>query len=137
MFILPLDSAGALGCISVSLVYEVIRILAAFYLSKPSDELRLLKIQKAETTLEVASIKSVNLEFVRHSLLTRKVIKIEKMIETITADHAPKALKVKNYLRIFRVSLFRVKFEIDYDNRDVLFKGRVETMLVLRLRSRL
>lgn len=51
----------------------------------------------------MVSIKSVNLEFVRHSLLTRKVIKIEKRIETIESDHAPKVLKIKKNFRISRV----------------------------------
>ena len=59
---------------------------------------------QVETALEVASIKSVNLEFVRHSLLTRKVIKIEKRIEVIQSEYAPKAIKVKNFFRICRVS---------------------------------
>ena len=58
---------------------------------------------QVETALEVASIKSVNLEFVRHSLLTRKAIKIEKRIETIQFEHAPKAIKIKNFFRICRV----------------------------------
>ena len=136
MFILPLSQAGALVCVSISFIYEVIRIFAAYTLSRPSDELRVLKIQKVlrrhwfielsvsrdlfffklifiivlcritnqvETALEVASIKSVNLEFVRHSLLTRKAIKIEKRIETIQFEHAPKAIKIKNFFRICRV----------------------------------
>jgi hypothetical protein len=54
--------------------------------------------------IEIASIKSVNLDFVKHSLLTRKVIKIEKKIETFQSQHAPKVTKVKNFFRVFRVS---------------------------------
>ena len=46
MFILPLSQAGALVCVSISFLYEVIRIFAAYTLSRPSDELRVLKIQK-------------------------------------------------------------------------------------------
>mmetsp|Transcript_11847 Transcript_11847/g.11496 ORF Transcript_11847/g.11496 Transcript_11847/m.11496 type:complete len:172 (+) Transcript_11847:138-653(+) len=106
MFLLPLDFSTAFICLGISFLFEFIRIFIAFFLSKPSDELRQLKIQKGETALEVVSIKSVNLEFVRHSLLTRKVIKIEKRIETIEMDHAPKVLAIKKNFRIFRVIFY-------------------------------
>lgn len=54
--------------------------------------------------VEILSI-SVNQELVKHSLLTRKIIKTDKDIETIQSEYAPKATKVKNFFRICRVSL--------------------------------
>lgn len=53
--------------------------------------------------IEILSI-SVNQELVKHSLLTRKIIKVDKDIETIQSEYAPKATKVKNFFRICRVS---------------------------------
>ena len=66
----------------------------------------IIVIIQADTALEICSIKHVNLEFVRHSLLTRKIIKIEKRIETFQSELAPKALRVKKILRSCRVSNF-------------------------------
>lgn len=60
---------------------------------------------QAEASIELAGIKSIHVEFVRHSLLSRKIIKIEKRIETIQAEYKPKALRVKNVFRILRVSI--------------------------------
>lgn len=46
----------------------------------------------------------MQLEFVRHSLLTRKEIKIGQKIETLEAQYMPRYLLVKKYARIVRVS---------------------------------
>ena len=73
-------------------------------MARPSKEIEVLQNQKIEAAQELALIKSVQLELVRHSLLTRKVIKIDKQIETIQSKHAPKQRSVKNVLRIIRVS---------------------------------
>ena len=45
-------------------------------MARPSDEARKLEITIAETQLELSQIKSVQVEFVRHSLLSRKIIKV-------------------------------------------------------------
>lgn len=74
-------------------------------IGKPPNLIRKLNIEKIEALKEVAGIKSVQLELVRHSLLTRKVIKIEKQIEKLQNDQAPKILKIKNIARCLRVSL--------------------------------
>jgi hypothetical protein len=65
---------------------------------------------QAEMAVEILSI-SVNQELVKHSLLTRKIIKADKDIETIQSEYAPKATKVKNFFRICRVSLCSLFFK--------------------------
>jgi hypothetical protein len=60
--------------------------------------------EKLQAQKEVAQIKSVQLELVKHSLLTRKVIKLEKEIEKLQQSVQPTSLKVKYYSRIIRVS---------------------------------
>lgn len=64
-----------------------------------------LELEKYETQAELATIKSVQLEFVKHSLLTRKLIKTEKQLESIQSLYLPKLLKVRRYMRILRVKL--------------------------------
>lgn len=53
--------------------------------------------------MELAKIKSVQLEFVKHSLLSRKVISIEKKIENIQVLYSPRLLRVKKIFRVLRV----------------------------------
>lgn len=85
------------------LATQILSLISAYQFGKPPDKLRQLLEQKAETNLELADIKSVNLEFVKHSKLSRKVIKIEKEIETIQLTSAPRIKKVKYVSRVFRV----------------------------------
>ena len=103
MFILPLNTNDAVICAGIAFVFEAVRILLAYLLARPSDEIRQLNQQKAEASAELATIKSVHVEFVRHSLLSRKVIKLEKRIETIQMDYAPKAQRAKGIFRTIRV----------------------------------
>ena len=65
-----------------------------------------MEVEKYEAQAELSTIKSVQLEFVRHSLLTRKVIKAEKQLELIQSQYLPKVQKVRRYLRIIRVNIF-------------------------------
>ena len=46
MFILPLDSHQAVVCSGISFVFELLRILLAYLLARPSGEIRQLSMQK-------------------------------------------------------------------------------------------
>jgi hypothetical protein len=59
MFILPVDSTCSLLCVAISFVYESFRILAAYFATRPSDELRLLKIQKVFLLAIILLLKSL------------------------------------------------------------------------------
>lgn len=78
----------------------------AFFFAQPSAEAKKLEVEKYEVQAELSTIKSVQLEFVRHSLLTRKVIKAEKQLELIQSQYLPKVQRVRRYLRIIRVRKF-------------------------------
>jgi cytoplasmic iron level regulating protein YaaA (DUF328/UPF0246 family) len=78
-------------------------MIMAYILARPSTEIINLESDKYEAQLDVAKIKSVQLEFVKHSLLTRKVISIEKKIEQLQALYMPRLLKVRKVFRIIRV----------------------------------
>ena len=56
---------------------------------------------------EIAKIKSIQLEFVKHSLLTRKNIKIEKEVEVLKEEQLPKSHRVKYVLQGIRVRLLQ------------------------------
>lgn len=78
-------------------------LYAAFMLSRPSPEIKKLQIERTEANIELAGIKSIQLELVRHSLLTRKIIKYDKQIEKLQGEYMPKLKKVRNASRIVRV----------------------------------
>jgi len=85
------------------LLVEMIRILIASVLNKPSSEQALLQRQREDANAELASIKSVQLELVRHSKLTRKIIKMDKQIEDLQAGNAPKFQRARRVGRISKV----------------------------------
>lgn len=93
--------------------------MSAFFLAQPSAEAKKLELEKYEAQAELSTIKSVQLEFVRHSLLTRKVIKAEKQLELIQSQYLPKVQKVRRYLRIIRVISF---IPIYFVSIDVLIR---------------
>lgn len=46
MFILPLNSNVTLVCSAIASVYEILRIVIAYILARPSDEIKKLTIEK-------------------------------------------------------------------------------------------
>ena len=66
-----------------------------------------MEIKILETKIELSRIKSVQLELVKHSKLSRALIKYEKDLEAIQSQYAPKALQVKKIFRIIRVRWLR------------------------------
>lgn len=80
-------------------------VVLAYILARPSSEANNLEVKILETKIELSRIKSVQLELVKHSKLSRSLIKYEKELETIQAQYAPKALQVKKIFRIIRVGV--------------------------------
>jgi hypothetical protein len=78
--------------------------MAAYIVARPSDKLRKLEAEKFETSLELAAIKSIQVDLVRHSKLKRKAINLEKEIDKLQAETAPRHKKVKQLFRTVRVS---------------------------------
>lgn len=74
------------------------------YIKKPPSELKQLNDDLYNTKLDVMGIKSIQLELVKHSKLTRRVIKLEKQIETITEAQIPIVDKWMYILNVARVS---------------------------------
>jgi hypothetical protein len=103
MILLILNSVTLSKCFLIALIFEIFRVLTALLLARPSSKVTLLTSEKLTTQIELSTIKSVQLELVKHSKLTRKLIKIDKELETVQAQYIPKAKKVKKLLRIFRV----------------------------------
>lgn len=104
MIVIPVDIELFVQCAVAALVFETLRMLIAFGLARPSSEVTKLELERQDAVLEVGQIKSVQLEFVKHAKLSRKVIAIEKKIETLQAQYFPRLLKVRKVFRILRVS---------------------------------
>lgn len=68
-------------------------------MARPSSEIKKLLEEKALANLEIAGIKSLQLELVKHSLLTRKVIKIEKRVEKLQDETKGRFKRVKSISR--------------------------------------
>jgi hypothetical protein len=101
--IIPANQMFALQTTLLIMIFELLRIFFAYILCKPPNQIAKLQAEKFELQQELATIKSVNLEFVRHSLLSRKVIKIEKSIEGVKESQAPKIMRVKGFFRVLRM----------------------------------
>lgn len=67
-----------------------------------SSKVNQLEKEKLEIQFELAQIKSIQLELVRHSKLERKMIKIDKEIEGLKANQIPKEKKFKSSVNIAR-----------------------------------
>lgn len=103
MIVIPVDIEALVQCAILAVIFEALRMGIAFFLARPSNEILKLESDKFDAQAEVAKIKSVQLEFVKHSLLTRKVISIEKKIEGLQALYYPRLLFVRKVCRIVRV----------------------------------
>lgn len=77
---------------------------AGYLIAGPSSKINELEKEKILVQIELRAIKSVQLELVKNSKLERKVIKIDKEIETLNAQQEPKVEKTRKVLRILRVS---------------------------------
>ncbi len=97
--------AGLMSTIVASAFLCLISLLSAYLFGRPSQKLYILQNQKFEASKELSQIKSVQLEFVKHSKLTRQVIKFEKEIEALQLTHGPRFKRVKNTFRIVRVRM--------------------------------
>lgn len=102
MILIPIDVEGILQTVWVAFFVEAARILIGYVLARPSSETKKLEAEKVEVQIALAKIKSVQLEFVEHSLLSRKVIKIDKQLSAICEAYIPKAQRAKKIMRIFR-----------------------------------
>ena len=68
--------------LTLSLVLEIIREYFEYLVNNPSeDHKKMMEIRQNKLT-EIKQIKSVQQEFVQHSLLSRRLIKIEKELES-------------------------------------------------------
>lgn len=106
MKVVPVDIELFVQCAFAALAFEVLRMIIAYVLARPSSKVIQLECDKYDAMAEVGKIRSVQLEFVKHSKLTRKVIALEKEIETLQAQYFPRLLKVRKVFRVLRVSSF-------------------------------
>ncbi len=76
---------------------------AGYFFGTPSEEIRVLNETKAQISKEVSEIRSIHLDLVNHSKLTRKIIKIDKQIAALKEAHVPRFQKVRKIGRVVRV----------------------------------
>ena len=106
MIIVPLEEQWFIAALCFVLAFELLRILVAYLLAADPSELRSAREERLALQAELATIKSVQLEFVRHSLLSRKVIKLEKQIDEISERQGPLRTRVQRTLQLLRLCLY-------------------------------
>ncbi len=104
MLLYPHDVKLLGFCVVIPALFEVVRIIIGYFVAAPPARVKELEQQKVEAKFNLASIKSVQVELVRHSKLQREIIKIEKELETLQANQQPLADKLKKIMHIARVS---------------------------------
>lgn len=105
MLLYPHDIKLIGMCVVIPTIFEVLRLIIAYFVAAPPKKVKELEQQRMEAKIKIASIKSVQVELVRHSKLQREVIKIDKELETLQANQQPKFDKLKKIMHIARVSL--------------------------------
>jgi hypothetical protein len=78
MFLIVQSTSLLITCLGVALCYAAIYVMVQLFLCRPSSALAALILTQQDTKRELASIKSVQQDFVRHSRLNRKVIQLDK-----------------------------------------------------------
>lgn len=104
--VIPTNTELLITVVAFTGVFEFLRIIIAYLLASPSSEIGKLEAKLLETQLDVSKIKSVQLEFVKHSKLSRELIKLEKQIETIKDKDAPKAKQVAYIFQMIRIAAY-------------------------------
>lgn len=62
-----------------------------------------------EAIVKRNAIKSVQIQLVEHSLISRRIIKLEKEIEKLKDGQIPRERSARFYFRMIRVSLFHLQ----------------------------
>ena len=75
------------------------------FVKRPPAELTTATAELNATRIELCEVKSIQLQFVKHSKLSRKAIKLEKQVEDIKLAQVPKLIRLRNILWIIRVSV--------------------------------
>jgi len=93
-----------------------------WYLNLPPSELKAAELELRETRLALCKVKSIQVEFVKHSKLSRKALKIEKDIEKMKESKVPQIARVKNMLGYVKiVSFCIVGVLISQHQKEVIF----------------
>lgn len=125
MIIVAVNPKATLFIVAICLLLEIFRIGLAYIMSKPSNKIQKLEEEKIATSLELATVKNVQVDFVRHSKLKRKMIKIEKEIEGLKDEIAPRLKKVKNLFRILRLCGYAVLVAYMWNTPIAVFSPKI------------
>lgn len=89
-----------------ALIFEIVFFNLEQYVTQPPSELKTIANQITETKQDLCKIKSIQLELVKHSKLTRRLIKLEKQTESIKEEQAPRVAKWQYIMTVARVIIY-------------------------------
>lgn len=108
LLIYPQDIQLLLKTIFIPFLLEFFRIMIGYFFGGQSSQYTKLEDEKLKIQLELSTIKSIQLELVRHSKLERKLIKLDKELETLKASQGPKEKKIKSMANILRAIVYLI-----------------------------
>lgn len=89
-------------------LFELVLLAIDSYLHLPPKELKIYESELKETRLALCKVKSIQVEFVKHSKLSRKALKLEKDIERVKELQVPKIDRIKGMIGYFKIISFCV-----------------------------
>lgn len=80
-------------------------LFAGSYFSHPSDELHEILQERTKLHIELSNIKSIQLQFVQHSKLSRQIISLDKKITKHRENQSHSLTKLKHAFLLIRVNI--------------------------------
>ncbi len=103
MHLIPLDYEALFVIMSFALAFEAVRLILGYVVGAEPREIRVLTEKRLRILAELASIKSVQVEFVKSSLMERQKIKAEKDLENAKYKYKMSLPRKKMAFRVIRV----------------------------------
>lgn len=126
-----METSNFITCASFPMAVELLTIAIMTCLLRPPEKYLQLVDAKDSTSAELKEIKSLQNDFVKHSLLSRRLIKLDKEITSIRDGQTPK-IKLLSTIGIAVRILVYVIFCL-YHLHDVLLPLGIQLPWMLRL----
>lgn len=106
MHLIPLDYEALFVVICAAFALEMVRLILGYVVGAEPREIRALTEKRLRILAELASIKSVQVEFVKSSLMERQKIKAEKDLENAKHEYKTRLPRMKMAFRVIRVIVY-------------------------------
>ena len=106
MHVIPLDYEALFVLMGFAAAFETVRLVLGYFVGAEPREIRVLTEKRLRILAELASIKSVQVEFVKSSLMERQKIKAEKDLENAKYKYKMSLPRKKTIFRVIRIIIY-------------------------------